>query len=276
MPSNACVTGCACVCRRLEAAKLEVVEAYKCPDVERRLLLLQKAVEVLKGGVAAGDKRLVFFQKARARDGASVPVAFLCAPSFVACRVRRVWCSRVVMIVRSRCRAVCECVCLWSPSCVCVRACVHRAKTALLRPCCCTPVCVLAGSGRPDGLAAEANAACRKAQEGVVLSTHGLCAPPPLLAFHRSQPHTLSLRSCAPTLFGLRVRMFSLPPCLHTPSPHRAPDNPHTAPPLRPLGPAPLRLAPCFSRAHSPATFFPAATMARCPTAPPPALSRPC
>jgi hypothetical protein len=53
----------ACCHRRLEAAKLEVVEAYKCPDIERRVLLLQKAVDVFKGGVAGGDKRLLFFQK---------------------------------------------------------------------------------------------------------------------------------------------------------------------------------------------------------------------
>jgi hypothetical protein len=51
--------------RRLEAAKLEVVEAYKCSDVERRILLLTKAVEVFKGGVVGGDKRLQFFQKVR-------------------------------------------------------------------------------------------------------------------------------------------------------------------------------------------------------------------
>ena len=50
-------------CRRLEAAKLEIVAAYKVADLDRRLLMLLNAVEVFKGGVAAGDKRMPFFLK---------------------------------------------------------------------------------------------------------------------------------------------------------------------------------------------------------------------
>jgi hypothetical protein len=44
---------------------VEVTEAYRSTAIERRLVMMTRAAELLKGGVTAGDKRLVFYQKVR-------------------------------------------------------------------------------------------------------------------------------------------------------------------------------------------------------------------